>query len=173
MKRRRQFSELLSSSNNLTFNRYFRLMALSAIELISTVPLATFLIVQSAKNPIYDWRGLADLHYGFSRIENFPWVIWSLNPKAQMSLTITPWLTICCGLIFFIFFGLAEEARTHYRAAITTVAKKLGYTSTPTSSSGYTQGLPPSKGASNSKFWSGRVRSNTTKGRATTLSAPG
>lgn len=138
-RRRRQFSELLASNSNLTFNRYFRLMALAGVELCSTVPLTIYLIVFSLRNPIYQWAGLADLHWGFSRVSLFPAVQWLMTPGQMTGICLQPWLTIACAIIFFLFFGLAEEARTHYRLAFTTVAKKLGYSTagTLTSSTGF------------------------------------
>ena len=152
MKRRRQFSELLSSSNNLTTNRYLRLIALAGAEILCTLPLTIWLIAYQASQPIYEWQGLADMHSGFARIEQYPadqWLLWPFQPTG---IVITPWLVVMCGIVFFGFFGLAEEARSHYRMALTTVAKKLGYTHAPTSSSGFTSDLPPSKGFSSSKL---------------------
>lgn len=145
MKRRRQFSELLASNSNLTFNRYFRLMALAAIELCATIPLSSWLLARDAQQPIYVWRGLADIHLGFSRIEQFPYIEWILIPFARSSLGLQSWLTISCAFTFFVFFGLAEEARTHYRLAFTTVAKKLGISTGGTMSS--SSGWSPSKGS--------------------------
>lgn len=153
MKRRRQFSELLSSSNNLTTNRYLRLIALAGIEILCTLPLTIWLITFQLSQPIYEWKGLGDMHLGFSRIEQYPAVQWLTWPFQPTGIVATPWLVITCGIVFFAFFGLAEEARTHYRMALTTVAKKLGYTHAPTSSSGYSSnGLPPSRGLTGSKL---------------------
>lgn len=143
MKRRRQFSELIASNNNLTFNRYFRLMALATIELLATIPLSVYLLVFSLQQPIYQWRGLADIHLGFSRVLQFPAIQWLESPGAILSLTLQQWLTVSCGIVFFLFFGLAEEARTHYRLAFTSVAKKLGYTSAGLQSTGFSTGFHP------------------------------
>ena len=145
MKRRRQFSELLKSNNNLTFNRYLRLMALAAIELLATIPLSIWLLVRDTQQPIYVWRGLGDMHSGYSRIEQYPTIEWMLIPGAQESLTLQPWLTISCAFVFFVFFGLAEEARTHYRLAFTSVAKRLGLSTG--GSMGSSSGWGPSKGS--------------------------
>lgn len=116
-------------------------MALAGIELCCTVPLSIFLIVYSVHLPIYQWEGLADLHSGFARIEQYPALEWLLNPGQQMVLTLQQWLVVSCSVIFFMFFGLAEEARTHYRLAFTSVAKKLGYSSAGTLNS--TTGFSP------------------------------
>ncbi|KIP05461.1 mating-type-like pheromone receptor [Phlebiopsis gigantea 11061_1 CR5-6] len=146
LKRRRQFSELLKSNNNLTFNRYLRLMALAGIELLATIPLSVWLLVRDTQQPIYVWRGLGDMHSGYSRIEQYPTIEWMLIPGAQESLTLQPWLTVSCAFVFFVFFGLAEEARTHYRLAFTSVAKRLGL-STGAGSMGSSSGWGPSKGS--------------------------
>lgn len=44
-----------------------------------------------------------------------------------MSLEMSRWLIIACGLIFFGFFGFADEARKHYRLAAQFVSKRVGY----------------------------------------------
>ncbi|KAF7799486.1 hypothetical protein EIP86_010721 [Pleurotus ostreatoroseus] len=146
MKRRRQFSELLASNSNLTFNRYIRLMCLAGIELLCTVPIASYLLARELRSPIYQWRGLGDLHWGFSAVHQTSSIMWLMDPGNVTLLTMEQWLYVTCGLIFFLFFGLAEEARTHYRQAFTTVAKKLGYSTGPSATSGFSSGLPPSKG---------------------------
>jgi len=56
------------------------------------------------------------------------------------------WLVVVCGLIFFAFFGFADEAQRHYKIAFESVAKRVGHTTTTgstkigtgiTSSTGY------------------------------------
>ncbi|KAI0685186.1 STE3-domain-containing protein [Cytidiella melzeri] len=146
LRRRKQFNELLASNSNISFNRYMRLMALCCVEVMVTVPLIIYLIVyETTVLPEYKFIGMADLHYGFSRVVLFPEIIWLMSPHAVSRLTMQQWLTITCGLVFFTFFGLAEEARTHYRLAFTTIAKKLGY-STAGSSLESSTGFP-SKGS--------------------------
>lgn len=155
MKRRRQFSELLASNSNLTFHRYFRLMALAGVELLCTVPFSIYFIVTNAKTEIYQWAGLEDLHWGFSAVGYFPAEVWAVNEAQTRRVTLQIWLTIVCGLVFFAFFGLAEEARTHYRIALSTVAKRLGYSTAGTASTGFTVSLgkgPKTTGATIPSF---------------------
>ena len=55
------------------------------------------------------------------------------------------WLVVACGLVFFAFFGFADEAQKHYKIAFASVVKRVGYTTTGstkigtgiTSSTGY------------------------------------
>jgi len=72
----------------------------------------------------------------------------------DVTFEINEWIVIACGILFFMIFGLAEEARKHYRSAYTSVAKRVGLsTGMMDSSGGY--GFGSSKGVSSSGF--GRV----------------
>ncbi|KAI0830071.1 STE3-domain-containing protein [Trametes gibbosa] len=139
-RRRRDFSALVASNANLTFNRYFRLMGLAAVEVLFTIPLATYNLVSNAQAPIYPYQGLADLHYWFSRVNQKSAVSWRSDPALVSGMNFKRWTVIGCAIMFFLFFGLAEEARKHYRLALSSVAKKVGITtfdrSTGFSSSG-------------------------------------
>lgn len=126
LKRRKQFNELMSSNKNLTFNRYLRLMGLASIEMLCTVPLGIWSVVEDSRFPIYTWYGLGNLHYDFSRVDQYPSIIWVNNPLMREAIVFDIWDTITCSLVFFAFFGCAEEARRHYSLALTSFAKKVG-----------------------------------------------
>lgn len=83
---------------------------------------------------------------GFSRVDQFPSVIWRSRVDSNVSIEMSRWLLIVCGLVFFAFFGFADEAQRHYKLALNSVAKRVGYTTFTgstkigtgnTSSSGY------------------------------------
>ncbi|TFK50584.1 STE3-domain-containing protein [Heliocybe sulcata] len=153
-KRGREFSELLASNRNLTFSRYFRLMALAGIELLCGIPLTSFSLYLNASSDISPWKSWADTHSGFSRVDQIPAIIWKSNSSLTSSLELSRWLVVLCAFIFFGFFGFADEARKHYRAAFYAVAAKLGFSPPPTGSalygsSGY-KGSGPSPQMSNS-----------------------
>lgn len=122
-------------------------MCLAGIELCATIPLSCWLLSIELRTPIYQWAGLADLHYGFSRVQLYPYLEWILIPGREQSLLVQPWLTIACAICFFLFFGLAEEARTHYRLALTSVAKRLGLSTGGSGSMASSGGWGPSKGS--------------------------
>ncbi|KAH9943666.1 putative fungal pheromoneG-protein-coupled receptor [Amylocystis lapponica] len=126
VKRRKQFNELMTSNSNLTYHRYLRLMGLAALEMCTTVPLGVYTIVHNAQYPLYKWRGYGDLHSNFSRVGQYPAVLWRMDPATVSSFDFDFWTVIICPLMFFAFFGLAEEARKHYYVAATTVAKRVG-----------------------------------------------
>jgi len=142
-KRRAQFKELLSAnSSNLNANRYFRLMCLAGIEVCLTIPLASWAMYLNTHTiHMFPYKGWADTHWGFSRVDQFPSLEWEANPLLVTSMELSRWAPVACAFIFFIFFGFADEARKHYRLAFTTVAKRVGYS--VSSSSGFTTSTGP------------------------------
>ena len=140
-KSRTQFNELLSSHANLTSSRYIRLMCLAGIEVFCTVPFACWAIYLNASDhEINPWISFADTHWGFSRVDQFPSMLWRANPITETALELSRWLIVICAIIFFAFFGFADEARKNYRSAIQTISKHVGISSesfSATSSSGF------------------------------------
>ncbi|EMD35184.1 STE3-like pheromone receptor B mating type [Gelatoporia subvermispora B] len=125
-KRRKQCAEFIRTNSNLTFNRYLRLMILASVEIICTIPLGAYTIWVNASQPLYKWRGLADIHFDFSRVGQYPAIIWQASPITVSSFNFNNWIIVACALLFFALFGVAEEARKHYRMAASSVAKRVG-----------------------------------------------
>lgn len=117
--KRAQFREFLSSKNStLTVNRYFRLMALATIELLCTIPIATYFLYLNASSGILPYNGWADLHFNWSHVGQFPATIWRLSHTTVVAQEMTRWLVVICAYIFFGFFGFAAEARRNYARAL-------------------------------------------------------
>ncbi|KAJ7930473.1 pheromone A receptor-domain-containing protein [Mycena leptocephala] len=106
---RAQFKELLSANKNLNLNRYVRLMALASTDLFLTTPWAS----GSCGN--------------FSRVVQVPGIYWRADPYSAASVETLRWATLACALLFFAFFGFADEAIKNYREAFQSVAKRMGY----------------------------------------------
>lgn len=126
-KTRSQSKQILSSYSNLTSSRYLRLMALSGCEILCTVPLgiyATYL--NAADGAINPWISWQDTHAGFSRVDQIPAMLWRQQPVVESALELSRWLCVACALLFFAFFGFADEAKKNYRSAISSVAKRVG-----------------------------------------------
>ncbi|KAJ7643171.1 pheromone B alpha 1 receptor [Mycena polygramma] len=149
---RAQFKELLSSNNNLNLNRYVRLMALASTDLLFTIPLSIWVMwVNVAVVGLSPWVSWADTHSNFSRVVQIPGVFWRSDVYTVASLETTRWATVACALLFFGYFGFADEAIKNYRHYFFTVAKRVGYThasfgSGVTSSSGATSKQMSSSG---------------------------
>ena len=100
-------------------SRYFRLMALAAIELLCATPLSIFqLVLNLTAQPLDPWVSWDDTHYNFSRVRLVPAVIWTMNRWFVVGVQFNRWSGPFCAIIFFAFFGFAAEARKNYRSAI-------------------------------------------------------
>ncbi|KAL4061959.1 pheromone A receptor-domain-containing protein [Scleroderma yunnanense] len=142
-RRRVQFSQFLSSNTTLSASRYFRLMALSMTELCCTLPLACFMIwINATATPVAPWISWENTHYGFSRVGQYPSVVWTQDYLFVVAVQMTRWATVACAFIFFAFFGFASEARKNYGIAFWTVAKLFGFRPTQTQLSSKSD-LPP------------------------------
>ncbi|KAJ7931936.1 GPCR fungal pheromone mating factor, partial [Mycena leptocephala] len=124
---RSQFRLFLSTSAhaNLNLNRYLRLMALAATDLLLTVPLATFVLCSNvAVTGLSPWLSWADTHSNFSRVVQVPGIYWCVDPYSVETLR---WATVA-GALFFACLGFADEAIKSYCRAFHYVARRVGYT---------------------------------------------
>ncbi|KAI6106637.1 pheromone A receptor-domain-containing protein [Pisolithus croceorrhizus] len=127
--RRAQFKELLSANRNMSSSRYFRLMGLAGIEVLGTIPVGAYTVFLNVTiSPIQPWISWANTHYNFSRVAQYPYVVWTEDYQMAVSLQLSRYLIVACAFIFFAFFGFADEARRNYRMAYTSIAKKVGMT---------------------------------------------
>jgi pheromone a factor receptor len=131
-KRERQFSEMMSSNRNLNRGRYIRLMALSAIEILGTIPIGTYFIVYNAKKHVTPWQSWSKTHDQklYSHIFQVPASVWRNTPDDYIGLDMFRWLLVACAFVFFAFFGFADEARRHYRLVYKTLIGRITSTST-------------------------------------------
>ncbi|KAG5651335.1 hypothetical protein H0H81_009043, partial [Sphagnurus paluster] len=130
-RRRLEFGRFLASNKSLTISRYFRLMALAATEIMLTTPLAVFLLwLNVTATPIDPWTSWADTHYDYSRVEQYPAIIWRNGNRPRIiAMELSRWVIPLCALVFFSFFGFAEEAKRNYRAAFQRIINTLGFSS--------------------------------------------
>lgn len=128
MRRRAQFAQYLAANSSLTANRYFRLMALAGIELLFNIPINAYgLYLNITASPIYPWLGWADAHFDWYQIDQYPAVLWRSSTRTVVTFELSRWAVVFCGLLFFAFFGFADEARKQYRAAFQRIACLLGF----------------------------------------------
>lgn len=124
--RQAQFRRFLSTSGALTSSRYFRLMALAVTDIIFTLPLSIYEVVSNTGHgAVAPWRGWADAHFGFDRVNQYPAAVWRADPTRSIPLQLTRWITPLCALVFFAYFGFAEEARKNYSNAFRAIRDKL------------------------------------------------
>ena len=117
----------MSSTPGLNHNRYIRLMTISAVEILGTIPLGTFYIVHNSKLGVAPWRGWTWTHENYSAVYQIPVSIWKNNPSSVLVLEVYRWSLVLCAFIFFAFFGFANEARQNYRRLYTSIAGRIGH----------------------------------------------
>ncbi|KAK7680871.1 hypothetical protein QCA50_016181 [Cerrena zonata] len=128
-KRRLQFNAFLSSSkSSLTLGRYFRLMALASTELLLSIPLSTWIIyLNLTTTKLSPWVSFANTHYGFERVDQIPALLWRADRRMVVAVELGRWIDPVCALIFFAYFGFADEARRQYCAAGRWVVGMVGF----------------------------------------------
>ncbi|KAF8553269.1 STE3-domain-containing protein [Imleria badia] len=135
--RRAQFKEFLSTNRNLSSSRYFRLMGLAGIEILCTVPLASFgIYLNLATTPVQPYVNWANAHNELSVIFQVPSEMWRATTVSTVSSELSRWLVVVCAVVFFAFFGFADEARRNYRLAYASVAKRVGLSTGSISATG-------------------------------------
>ncbi|KZT37710.1 STE3-domain-containing protein [Sistotremastrum suecicum HHB10207 ss-3] len=140
MKQRKQMKDILSSNNNLTPSRYLRLMALAGIEMLCTVPIATYYLwLDATVTPVYPWISWEDTHFGFSQVRLYPKAYIELVPSLGIEIKLNSWIYPAVAMLFFLFFGFAEEARKSYYRLYCAAATLVGL-KPATSSRGYGSG---------------------------------
>ena len=116
---------MVVSNKNPNQSRYIRLIALSCTQASLSLPLHFYQIYFSILVGVQPWISWANTHSDYSRVGQFPSIIWRATPTAEASLEINRWLIITSAVVFFAFFGFAEEARKHYRLAYTVATQRL------------------------------------------------
>ena len=117
----------MSSTPGLSRGRYIRLMTISAVEIFGTIPLGTFYIVHNSKLGVKPWGGWAQTHKNYSKVIQVPASIWKNNPNSLLALEMFRWSLVLCAFVFFALFGFANEARQNYRRLFTSIASRIGY----------------------------------------------
>ena len=102
---------------------------LATIDLVLTVPLATWSIVENLvwSGGVSPWVSWADTHWGYSRVFQIPRVVLDQDLLSVVGLEITRWAAVLCAFVFFGFFGFSDEAKKNYRLLAHAVTSHFGY----------------------------------------------
>ena len=123
------FNGLLNSgaSRNPNQSRYNRLIALSATQIIGTLPTTLFAIYFNAHFlTVFPWISWQNTHANYSFVGQIPSFEWRSTKSSEVMIEFTRWYPVISALIFFGFFGFAEEARKNYRRAYLFTSRSLG-----------------------------------------------
>ena len=124
--RRLQFRAILASSHTgLSVSRYLRLIALAVV--VVTVLLAndlTALATALVDSKVYPYTSWSDVHQQYGIISQFPEAVQS--PVINIATVIGLYASPFYALIFFVFFGLGEDAIVEYIGFWDTLIYRFG-----------------------------------------------
>ncbi|PVF96423.1 STE3-domain-containing protein [Serendipita vermifera] len=128
LKRRSTFNELLKNQGGgLNVHRYIRLMALASIEVLFVFPMSLLLFIRNLQlSPPLPYRSWSYVHANFDRVVYTTRFMLGLQPDGIVLMELSRWCMPITALMFFVFFGLASEARKQYRIAGHAVLKTFG-----------------------------------------------
>ena len=122
----RMFNGLLGSNKNANQNRYIRLIALSACQIITSLPFALFILIANAHYfTVHPWVNWEVTHLDYSFVGQYPSFMWRASPIGAAMTELTRWIVVYAAFLFFAFFGFAEEARKHYSKAYSFATSSL------------------------------------------------
>src|SRR6266702_1507820 len=125
-KNSQQLKEIQGSNKNVNHSQYMRLIALSSTQLLFTLPISLFILyVNIHVVPVQRWISWEDTHFDYSRVAQFPSIVWRADLMHQTGIEASRWTVIPCAFLFFAFFGFAEKAREHYRLAYSFARSRL------------------------------------------------
>ncbi|KAG8789546.1 a-factor receptor [Ceratobasidium sp. 428] len=126
---RRQFSDILSdSSTGRTMSRFFRLMALSATEMVFSLPLSIYSITSDLRlAPIKPWISWEYARRHVLVINSIPYEVFQEAPlRSRVGIDLNRWLVPSCAFAFFVFFGVSSEGNDGYKRGFRRVADLIG-----------------------------------------------
>lgn len=124
LRRRAIFARhLANSTSGLTPTRYFRLMAMSLVEMFWAVVVIAITLYFNYRDGLRPWISWANVHSDFSRIGQFPTV---LIPTTELRWTYFLWWTTpVSACLFFVFFAFGADAVKEYGAIIDWIRTRL------------------------------------------------
>nr|AGG68691.2 putative pheromone receptor [Flammulina velutipes]QHW03268.1 putative pheromone receptor protein isoform s5 [Flammulina filiformis] len=124
-RRRVMFKQVLSGHSNLNSSRYIRLMIMAATDVVCVVPLACVVLWLNSLS-IQPWISWENVHADFSRIDQYPALLWHNAGRSGVALELQRWFNVIAAFLFFGLFGFADESRRNYMSVLSSVATKIG-----------------------------------------------
>jgi Pheromone A receptor len=122
-KRREIMLNLGSSTGSPGYNHYVRLFMLSGIDIAITIPYNIWYFTMNFQYPLLPWPGWKLIHSSWYEILLFATAELRSNPQLFHLFEISRWICVVYGFLFFLFFGVGAEARTHCMSAWQYISK--------------------------------------------------
>ena len=125
---RKEMDEFLVSGTTMNRERYHRLIALSCVDTVVTLPLGAYIVWVNAVHgpPMQPWIGWAAVHSNFSAAWPFPADVWKSVHWFRVAVYWREWVYVVCTVFYVAFFGFTEEMRRWYIKPFVVVRSVLG-----------------------------------------------
>ncbi|KAF7974517.1 hypothetical protein HWV62_11970 [Athelia sp. TMB] len=100
--------------------QYIRLAILAILNFFATTGLSLWIIIVDSQN-FEPWQGWAYVHSNWDVIGQLPYAVWGPYVLSQASR----WFVPLCALMFFSFFGFADEVWAGYDRAFRAISSKV------------------------------------------------
>ncbi len=135
-------NEYLSSSQDITYSKYSRLMVVACLDTLFNLPVSITVIItdilggkgNALNNPYISWKNVHDGEGGnapglsLSSILQIPASEWSSGVGGSCSqVKWDEWIYVLHAITFFLIFGTTPEMRRYYRTAFWFIPERLGY----------------------------------------------
>jgi len=141
LRHRKEMSLFLSSSRDITHNKYNRLMVITCLDTIFNLPVDIAVVVMSnlpgkegsLKYPYINWKNVHDGAGGIapglslSSITQTPASEWSADAWGVLTTKWNEWCFVLHAVVFFGVFGTTPEMRQYYRSAFWFIPERFGY----------------------------------------------
>jgi pheromone a factor receptor len=126
LSRRLQFNTLLrQSQSGLDTSQYIRLVCLGSLDLLVGLPLNIYFLVNQTRS-LLPWLGWDEVHYGWHQILHISGAVMMRNDEIIVHRMLTKYTCPLLALIFFVFFGVSDDAISEYSRYLNTVRRALG-----------------------------------------------
>ncbi|KAJ7732969.1 Rcb2.42 [Mycena metata] len=106
------FERHLQAASSLTPNRYFRLMAMSLVQMIWVTIVTVSNMVFTLREGLRPWISWADVHSDFGRIGVSPTAF--IPAQTLLIIYLSWWAIPISALLFAGFFAFGEDAKREY-----------------------------------------------------------
>lgn len=123
-----ELKRIVAADKSISFGSYSRVFLLGTVDAMTTVPISAFqLWVNLTKDgPVQPWKGWAIEHANYSRIDQIPKALWSLDYWITISVRWNQWLPAFCAFIFLCFFGFTGYAPRSLFNVLRNYARRMG-----------------------------------------------
>ncbi|TDL15049.1 STE3-domain-containing protein [Rickenella mellea] len=125
-RKQRELNEVLTRGS-IPRHHYNRLVFFACVPMCFTTPLGlTVVVLNLTRETVEPYKGWADTHYFYSRVDQVPALLWRADPRIALTIEISRWFLVLCSTVFFCFFGFSGEAIKAYKSTFWTLAGYVG-----------------------------------------------